>query len=139
MICKIILDANVASEFPRGSPEAEAVTAWLLRKGILTTGGKNLRELAIVSKIGHFVQQLIKAGRAFIVDGSDLGKCEEHVVSLPLRSNDSHVIALALASGARLLYSRDQALIQDFKDQRFVRRPRGKCYLDAEKHSHLLK
>jgi hypothetical protein len=55
---KIILDANVASEFPRGTPEATAITAWLLQKGVLATGGKNLYELAIVSKIGAVVQQL---------------------------------------------------------------------------------
>jgi predicted nucleic acid-binding protein len=138
MDCRFILDANVANEFPRETPEATALTAWLLRKGVLATGGKNLYELAIVSKIGAFVQQLLKAGRALAVDGSDLQKCEAKVILMPLRSNDAHVIALAIVSGARLLYSRDSALIQDFKDKRFVKKPRGKCYLSVQ-HSHLLR
>jgi len=137
---KIVLDANVACEFPGGTPEATAITAWLLQKGSLATGGNNLYELAIVSKVGLFIQQLVKAGRAFTVDSDELQKCEAKIVLMTPRSNDAHVIALALVSGARiLLYSRNTALIRDFKDRKFLTQPRGKCYLSVQKHSHLLR
>ena len=46
-------------------------------------------------------------------------------------SNDEHVIALALVSGARLLYTNDQALIDDFKNRDIVAGPRGKIYTTA--------
>ena len=47
------------------------------------------------------------------------------------RSNDEHVLALALVSGARLLYTNDAALIADFKDREIVVNPRGKVYTTA--------
>ena len=47
-------------------------------------------------------------------------------------SNDQHVLALALVSGARLLYTNDAALIADFKNRQIVANPRGKVYTTAE-------
>ena len=47
-------------------------------------------------------------------------------------SNDSHILALAIVSGARLLYSNDTALQQDFKDKRIIGNPRGKVYSTLE-------
>ena len=44
------------------------------------------------------------------------------------RSNDQHVIALAQVSGARLLYSDDGDLHEDFKNNRLINRPRGVVY-----------
>ena len=44
------------------------------------------------------------------------------------RSDDEHVVALALVSGARLLYTNDAALIDDFKNREVVAAPRGKVY-----------
>ena len=47
------------------------------------------------------------------------------------KSNDVHVLALALVSGARLLYTNDTALIDDFGNREIVARPRGKIYTTA--------
>ncbi len=47
-------------------------------------------------------------------------------------SNDSHILALAIVSGARLLYSNDTALQQDFKNKRIIDHPRGKVYSTLE-------
>ena len=47
-------------------------------------------------------------------------------------SDDEHVLALALVSGARLLYTNDAALISDFKNRTIVATPRGKIYTTAE-------
>ena len=43
-------------------------------------------------------------------------------------SNDAHVIALAQVSGARLLYSNDSDLQDDFKDKSLIDSPRGRIY-----------
>ena len=47
------------------------------------------------------------------------------------KSNDLHVIGLALVSGARLLYTNDTALIDDFGNREVIARPRGKIYTTA--------
>ena len=44
------------------------------------------------------------------------------------RSNDAHVLALARVSGARLLYTNDQDLQDDFNDRQIVNYPRGRVY-----------
>ena len=76
--------------------------------------------------------ELVRAGRATPVPATEL---EEDVQALrganDLRSDDPHVLALARASGARLLYTADQALIADFKNRRIVSDPRGKVYSGA--------
>jgi len=48
-----------------------------------------------------------------------------------LKSGDAHILALARASGARLLYSGDADLIDDFKNKRLIDRPRGRIYSRA--------
>ncbi len=45
-----------------------------------------------------------------------------------LRSDDPHIVALALSSGCRLLFTHDQLLIDDFTDVDIVPRPRGKIF-----------
>ena len=47
------------------------------------------------------------------------------------KSNDLHVLGLALVSGARLLYTNGTALIDDFGNRAIVARPRGKIYTTA--------
>ncbi len=50
-------------------------------------------------------------------------------VSLGLKSDDPHVLALAKVSGARLLYTNDKDLKDDFKNLG-VLKPKGKIYRD---------
>ena len=44
------------------------------------------------------------------------------------RSDDHHVIALAQISGARMLFSNDGALQQDFKNIKLIDQPPGTVY-----------
>ena len=48
-----------------------------------------------------------------------------------LRSDDPHVLALARATGARLLHTGDRDLMADFKNKKFLAQPRGKVYSTA--------
>ena len=48
-------------------------------------------------------------------------------------SDDPHVVALAQLSGARLLYSNDTDLMQDFRNRNLIDRPRGRIYSTDEK------
>lgn len=47
------------------------------------------------------------------------------------QSDDPHVVALAQASGARLLYTVDRALQEDFTNPVIIAHPRGKIYPTA--------
>ena len=49
-----------------------------------------------------------------------------------VKSDDPHIIALAQVSGARLLYSNDKSLQQDFKNKDLINNPRGKVYITNE-------
>lgn len=44
------------------------------------------------------------------------------------KSDDPHIVALALVSGARLLYSNDRDLMDDFRDQKLIGDPPGRVY-----------
>jgi len=54
------------------------------------------------------------------------------------RSDDIHILALARAGGARLLYTEDKDLKKDFKNKAIIDDPRGKIYSGA-KNKRLLK
>jgi hypothetical protein len=53
-------------------------------------------------------------------------------------SDDPHIIALALESGARFLCSLDQDLHTDFTNPQLVNAPRGHVYQNVA-HEHLIR
>jgi predicted nucleic acid-binding protein len=138
----IIIDANVASEFSgyssEPSAEAKAILSWIIRDGRISTGGLNHKEL-METRIRNLVRELINSGRAAVCPRSSVESAQITIQSKDLQSDDPHVLALALAGGARLLYTRDQALIDDFTNPNVLPAPRGKCYRDCVRHRHLLK
>ena len=130
-----IIDANVMDEAfgRRPAPAAVMFIDWIdSRRGRLIVGGSKLRrELnnasnnfkrgareALLSRIARDVNdvKVDKRTKQLVADGS-------------CKSNDQHVIALAQLGGARLLYSNDGNLQQDFRDKRLVDNPRGQVYL----------
>ena len=57
-----------------------------------------------------------------------------------LQSNDRHIIALAKASGARLLYTGDGKLLRkDFDNKAYIDNPTGKIYPKGKKAKELKK
>ena len=121
MVCDVcaIIDANVSHEvFGRNRPGAGVrFFKWLMSpRGRLVAGGKLLEELAKTPYL-DFALQLQSTGKLRNVDKRAVDGCADHLRATgACRSNDPHVIALAQVSGARLLYSNDQALHQDFHD-----------------------
>ena len=130
-----ILDANVANVVFRADcpPGARAFRDWLdSGKGRLAIGGLLRSELSRSEKIKAWLQQALLSGGARSVPDEIVDQeAAELAANESLRSNDEHVLALARLSGARLLYSRDQALHDDFKDTRLVDKPRGKIYPES--------
>ena len=126
-----IVDVNVSNEvFGSNRPEAgerffERLDSGSLR---LVVSRKLLAELNY-GKAQRWIQQGIIAGRVRQETEGTVDRREEEL-SREGRclSNDAHIIALGQISGARLLYSNDKDLQEDFGNKRLIDKPRGKVY-----------
>ena len=129
-----ILDASVRDEVfvPEAQrPEAgEGFFNWIQRgKGRLVIGGKLKEELCEKKLFLEWARQASLAGwLSEINDDKVVTRTEELENEGGYKSNDPHVIALAQVSGARLLYSNDGNLQEDFKNKNLIDGPRGKVY-----------
>ena len=130
-----IVDANVAYQvFGDDRPPAGIrFFDWLSSpRGQLVVGGKLRKELARNERFVKWLRSALRNGRARSVADEAV---DDHAMGLRrqgvCRSNDVHVLALALVSGARLLYTNDSALIDDFGNREIVASPRGKVYTTA--------
>jgi hypothetical protein len=130
-----IVDANVANEVFGDSQTAagKKFLEWItVGSGVLVVGGKLYDELRVTTfryQFEQWARQATLANKMRIVDTSRVASREQQIVrGGGYRSDDEHVLALAQASGARLLYSNDRPLQRDFKDAQLIKRPRGKVY-----------
>ena len=128
-----IVDANVAHQvFGQNRNEAgKAFYDWISSgSGHLVVGGKLHNELlGSSSDLRRLFRQLELAGRMTIEDNNEVsGRTEELSREGLCRSDDEHVIALAQVSGARLLFTNDNDLKDDFTDNKLIDNPRGKVY-----------
>ena len=95
----------------------------------LVVGGKLVRELSEAESFKNWLVQAQLADLVIEFPDSDVDALAEWVKhESKCRSNDEHVIALALLSGCRVLCARDRKLREDFRDPEIVRKPRGKLY-----------
>ena len=139
-----IIDANVTFEvFGRKRTEAGVqFRDWLdSGRGSLVVGGKNLEEL---SKNGNFErwfrEQRRRGGQGRIRQTRKEAISERQRVLVGDRlptSDDAHVLALALVSGARLLYSNDRRLKNDFLNTEIIQEPGGKVYTTQRGRRHV--
>ena len=132
-----IVDANVRDQVFGGAKTdaGKYFYDWLLKPGggTLALGGKLRNELSDSGRNVGFMEayrQLRLADRVFeeIPDGQIDAETSALQRRGVCRSNDAHVLALARLCGARLLFSNDRRLQDDFKDSRIVNNPRGKIY-----------
>ncbi len=129
-----IVDANVVGEM-FGHDKSEAgrkFFEWLdSGKGILVAGGKVSEELGQSEQFREWARSALLAGQGQlrIMDKEAVVRRTEEIKKEgTCRSDGPHVLALAQISGARLLYSNDRDLHQDFRDKALVDNPRGKIY-----------
>ena len=131
----IIVDANRIGGLLGDPPDKDSapVRSWIESgrgRIVYSTGGQFANEIGGKAKLK--LQEYVRAGSARLVPHADLAEMEERLRSnQSLRSNDPHVIALARASGARLLFSGDRNLIRDFTSPQIISKPRGKVYSGA--------
>lgn len=133
-----IVDVNVSHEvFGSGRPEAgERFFKWLNSGSMRLVVGRRLLDELKNGRAQEWIRQAILAGTVRQETASTVDKREEILLQGErCRSNDTHVIALAQISGARLLYSNDKDLHADFKNKLLINEPRGKIYSTNEDKS----
>ena len=136
----LIVDANIAGVFlAKPSP----VVDWLFgERGNprLVAAGRLREELAANHQVRRQLVALDRAGRLRSSDLQKLGQEENRLrADRACTSNDPHILALAIVSGARTLATDDNKLAGDFTNSKIVNRPRGKVYRDPQRHAHLLR
>jgi len=127
-----ILDNNVRNEV-FGENQSEAgryFLDWLSSgKGKLVVGGVLLRELGGYGRFVQWLQQAVNSGIATYIDDSEVNaETERLMTQVDCRSDDEHVLGLAIVSGARLLFTNDRDLQDDFKDRQIIPGIRGRIY-----------
>lgn len=129
-----IIDNNVRSELV--SADATEVGRlfrdWLSSgKGKLVVGGKLLEELCGNEKVKLWLANGRSAGHVIGYQAAEIQRVSADVAR-HCKSDDPHVVALAKVSGARLLYTRDHDLMEDFRNRKLLGgRIAGKIYTDA--------
>lgn len=126
----LIVDANVAHRvLSPGDAEYGLLFNELYSaksKLRIVYGGKVLSELVTPGRRRQFLE-LDRSGKARKYQDDVVDKEQKSIEKLSLKSDDPHVLALARVSGARLLSTEDQNLIEDFKDTAIIN-PKGKIY-----------
>ncbi len=113
-----IIDANVVNLLFGDHPREPAAyfLRWLSRRngGIIVVGGRLYHELEKNQKFLQFFTDRFQSGRARRIKDEIVEADEACIRHLQTRSNDTHVLALARVSGARLLFTNDENLKLDF-------------------------
>lgn len=124
-----IVDANVVGDVfgVNRTPVGADFLDWLeTPRARLAVGGKLLDELAKHASFVKWAETAIADGRVRRVHRKEVETAEARLPKAQIRSDDPHVIALARISGARILYSKDGDLCDDFRNSGLVPRPQGR-------------
>jgi predicted nucleic acid-binding protein len=131
----IIVDANAARDLSAPTDDGRPVLEWLLKgRGGLIIGGLLKRELGR-SGMRDTLVVLGRAGRLHNIDDAQVQSVATKI-ERKCCSNDCHVVAAAIVSGCRLIFSRDQNLHKDAKN-RDILNPAASIY-QSKSHKHLL-
>lgn len=137
----IVVDTNVAHKIISSSPDPEYqpvhIELFEKRRIKLALGGQLSEELLRSSVAASLLLQLERIGQAIVYSGDELGFSTDRIRKSGLCvSNDAHVLALVVRSGARVVCTEDRNLHRDLRNQRIVGKRRS-IYQTA-KHSRLL-
>ncbi len=133
----IILDANMLSKFKkRADEDTKPVWNWLHnRNGRIAYATTEKFEEEWTRGGGDVIlKELQRIKKLKAVSAQDVLE-KQNELKGQIRSDDPHIIALAIAANVKVLASQDRALIGDFTNRDLVER--GRVYQRAE-HAHLL-
>lgn len=127
-----IIDNDVSHQVFGANPTEPGLLFrnWLGRSngGIIVAGGRLFRELIQNPNFRSFFEARQQAGRAIRIPDLVVDAAEDALESMDTRSNDKHVLALARISGARLLFTNDRDLQDDFRNRNIIGGTRGRIY-----------
>ena len=100
------------------SPAGEYFRKWLTTgKGKLVVGGRLRIELSENTNFARWLHQAVLAGRVVDIRDKEVESAVGDILKeQSCQSDDPHIIALAIISGTRLLFTNDIALEGDFKN-----------------------
>ena len=122
-----IVDTNILHDVfdTNRSQAGEHFYKWLIRKGTVVVGGRLRRE--VPRKWQSLFSEMQQKGTARNIPDKEVDIEETRIkTEVSYDSDDEHVLALALVSGARLLYTNDVDLQDDFRNRDILRD--GKVY-----------
>ena len=126
-----IIDANVVGEVfgPNPTPAGKEFRAWIIKgNGRLICGGELLKELKRIEGFREWAKVALDKGKMKNMNKKEVEtRAEQIQTEHKLSSDDPHILALAQVSGARLLYSNDIDLREDFKNKALID-PAGSIY-----------
>ncbi len=126
----IIIDTNRLGDFFNSKHEdSKPIRKWLNNGGTLVYSDGGEFKRAMKSRWRTKLKIYSDSGSAKLIPYDKLREKEiELRESKRLKSDDSHILALAKAAGARLLYTNDHNLMKDFKNGMILNKPKGKVY-----------
>ena len=132
-----IVDNDVAFEVfgDRQAGAGKSFREWLdKRRGSLAVGGELLDELTANRKFREWYTRNTQSGLILQIGRDRIAPIQRRLEQEGrCKSNDKHVLALAIASGARLLYTNDNLLMDDFRNRNIVPAPVGKVYTTRDR------
>ena len=126
-----IVDADVVHQLvgPKQTEPGRRFRQWLDGdRGELVVGEHNIRELTHNKNFERWFLEARRLGRRVRQIRESRIKEADAQLSGIVTSNDRHVLALALASGARLLFTNDRRLTNDFRNTDVIPAPAGRVY-----------
>ena len=132
-----VVDNDVAFEVfgDRRTGAGKGFRDWIeSRRGSLAVGGDLLDELATNGKFREWYARNIQSGLILQIGRDRIAPVQRRLEREDrCKSNDTHVLALAIASGSRLLYTNDNLLMDDFRNRNVVPGPPGKIYTTRDR------
>ena len=133
-----VVDNNVSSEVfgDRQTDAGKGFRDWLDgQRGSLAVGGDLLDELVTNGKFREWYERNVQSGLILQIGRDRITPVQRRLEREGrCRSNDTHVLALAVASGARLLYTNDTDLMDDFRNRNVVPGLPGKIYTTKDRN-----
>ena len=128
-----IVDNNVRDQVfgeDSDSPAGKFFLEWLSAgRGKLVVGGELLRELRGYGDFNRWLRTALTRNIALAIDDDEVDIETQAIRDQRVcRSDDEHVVALARVSGARLLFTNDLDLQNDFKNRYIENAPRTVIY-----------
>lgn len=120
----VVIDTNKAADFCKQErPYLKVLMKWILKGGRIVSGGRLQGELFKITEMRALVSEWSKRGN-LVQLSTDVVANKEKEISPLCKSDDPHVLAIAIISNAHIVVTEDKLLIEDLRDLKIVKRRR---------------